>query len=204
MLIRPTSLVLKELFFCTSSVLTRLVRLISTKTKEYFFGRHLCIRSMRLHLQNKTYVVVASPWKNKQTNKQLSFSTGINLGRWIFTDVKFYSPNSSWHSKYSSLVEKQSWGKSLSTLSVSQVWVTLLTSSASTLMSRVTLKFPVNFPSSSLAMSTSSLCQCNRNKLKFIPVFLAIRKVKSKRTKRNGALCSRSWVVQSPIKLILD
>ena len=45
-LIRPTSLVLKELFFCISSVPTRLVRLISTKTKEHFFGRHLCIRSM--------------------------------------------------------------------------------------------------------------------------------------------------------------
>ena len=45
-LVRKTSLVLKELFFCTSSVLTRLVRLISTKTKEYFFGRHLCIRSI--------------------------------------------------------------------------------------------------------------------------------------------------------------
>ena len=43
MLIRPTSLVLKELFFCILSVLTRLVRLIGTKTTEYFFGRHLCI-----------------------------------------------------------------------------------------------------------------------------------------------------------------
>ena len=37
-LIRPTSLVLKEHFFCILSVLTRLVSLISTKTKEYFFG----------------------------------------------------------------------------------------------------------------------------------------------------------------------
>ena len=45
-LIRPTSLVLNELFFCILSVVTRLVRLISTKTKEYFFGRHLCIRSI--------------------------------------------------------------------------------------------------------------------------------------------------------------
>ena len=45
-LIRPTSLVLKEHFFCILSVPTRLVSLISTKTKEYFFGRHLCIRSM--------------------------------------------------------------------------------------------------------------------------------------------------------------
>ena len=45
-LIRPTSLVLKQLFFCILSVQTRLVRLISTKTKEYFFGRHLCIRSI--------------------------------------------------------------------------------------------------------------------------------------------------------------
>ena len=40
------SLVLKELLFYILSVLTRLMRLISTKTKEYFFGRHLCIRSM--------------------------------------------------------------------------------------------------------------------------------------------------------------
>ena len=45
-LIRPTSLVLKEHFFCILSVLTKLVSLISTKTKEYFFGRHLCIRSI--------------------------------------------------------------------------------------------------------------------------------------------------------------
>ena len=45
-LIRPTSLVLKEHLFCILSVLTRLVSLISTKTKEYFFGRHLCIRSI--------------------------------------------------------------------------------------------------------------------------------------------------------------
>ena len=47
-LIRPASLVLKELFFCILSLLTRLVRLISTKTKEYLHGRHLCIRSMGL------------------------------------------------------------------------------------------------------------------------------------------------------------
>ena len=47
-LIRPTSLVLKERFFCILSVLTRLVRLNSIKTKEYFFGRHLCIRSIRI------------------------------------------------------------------------------------------------------------------------------------------------------------
>ena len=39
-IIRPTSLVLKELLFCILSMLTRLVRLISTKTKEHFFGRH--------------------------------------------------------------------------------------------------------------------------------------------------------------------
>ena len=45
-LIRPTSLVLKEHFFCILSVLTRLVGLISTKTIEYFFDRHLCNRSM--------------------------------------------------------------------------------------------------------------------------------------------------------------
>ena len=36
-LIRRTSLVLKEHFFCTLSVLTRLVGLSSTKTIEYFF-----------------------------------------------------------------------------------------------------------------------------------------------------------------------
>ena len=53
MLIRATSLVLKEVFFCTLSVLTRLVRLISTKTKEYFFGRHLCIQSIHLNNQVK-------------------------------------------------------------------------------------------------------------------------------------------------------
>ena len=35
-----------EHFFCILSVLARLVSLISTKTKEYFFGRHLCIRSI--------------------------------------------------------------------------------------------------------------------------------------------------------------
>ena len=40
-LIRPTSLVLKKLFFCILSVLMRLERLIITKTKEYyFFGHH--------------------------------------------------------------------------------------------------------------------------------------------------------------------
>ena len=55
-LIRPTSLVLKEHFFCILSVLTRLVSLISTKTKEYFFGRHLCIPS--IYRQRKTNVVV--------------------------------------------------------------------------------------------------------------------------------------------------
>ena len=41
-LIRPTSLVLKELFFCILSALTWLVRLISTKRKKiiaiYAFG----------------------------------------------------------------------------------------------------------------------------------------------------------------------
>jgi len=36
-LIRPTSLVLKQLFFCILSVLTRLVRLISTGAEECFF-----------------------------------------------------------------------------------------------------------------------------------------------------------------------
>ena len=37
-LIRLTSLVLKERFFCILSVPTRLVSLISTKTKEYFLA----------------------------------------------------------------------------------------------------------------------------------------------------------------------
>ena len=46
MLIRPTSLVLKELFFCILSVPTRLVSLVSIKRKEYFFGHHLCNRSI--------------------------------------------------------------------------------------------------------------------------------------------------------------
>ena len=36
-LIRPTSVVLKEHLFCMLSVLTRLVSLISTKTIEHFF-----------------------------------------------------------------------------------------------------------------------------------------------------------------------
>ena len=36
----------KGMFLCILSVLTRLVGLISTKTIEYFFGRHLCNRSM--------------------------------------------------------------------------------------------------------------------------------------------------------------
>ena len=47
-LIRPTSLVLKEHFFCILSVATKLVSLISTKTKEYFFGHHICIRSIAM------------------------------------------------------------------------------------------------------------------------------------------------------------
>ena len=37
-LIRPTSLVLKEHFFCILSVLTRLVRLISAKTIAFFLA----------------------------------------------------------------------------------------------------------------------------------------------------------------------
>ena len=44
-LMRLTSLALKQRFFCILSMQTWLVRLISTKTKQYFFGRHLCIRS---------------------------------------------------------------------------------------------------------------------------------------------------------------
>ena len=43
---QTTSLVVKELLFRILTVLTRLVRLISTKTKQYFFGRHLCIWSI--------------------------------------------------------------------------------------------------------------------------------------------------------------
>ena len=64
-LIRPTSLVLKEHFFCILSVLTRLVSLISTKTKEYFFGRHLCIRSI---VYTRTLVM-------HQSANSLQFST---------------------------------------------------------------------------------------------------------------------------------
>ena len=45
LLIRPTSLILKEHFFCILSVPTRLVNLISMKRKEYIFGCHLCHRS---------------------------------------------------------------------------------------------------------------------------------------------------------------
>ena len=44
-LIRLTSLALKQHFFCILYMHTRLVSLISIYTKEYFFGRHLCIRS---------------------------------------------------------------------------------------------------------------------------------------------------------------
>ena len=45
-LIRPTRLVLKDHFSCILSVRTRLVSLISINRKEYFFGRHLCNRSI--------------------------------------------------------------------------------------------------------------------------------------------------------------
>ena len=68
-LIRPTSLVLKEHFFCILSVLTRLVSLISTQTKEYFVGRHLCIRSIRTWLLKQ--------WAKPR--KWLSISDGIAL-----------------------------------------------------------------------------------------------------------------------------
>ena len=51
-LIRPSSLVLKELFFRILSVLTRL---ISTKTKENFFGHHLYIRSMPWFIDFKAF-----------------------------------------------------------------------------------------------------------------------------------------------------
>lgn len=49
-LIGHTNLVLKEYFFWILPVLTRLVGLISTKTKEHSFGRHLCIPSLVLNL----------------------------------------------------------------------------------------------------------------------------------------------------------
>ena len=49
-LMRLTSLTLKQHFFCILSMQTRLVTLISTQTKEYFFGRHLCIRSIQKKL----------------------------------------------------------------------------------------------------------------------------------------------------------
>ena len=41
-----TSLVSTDKIQKKSSFSTRLVGLISTKTKEYFLGRHLCIRSI--------------------------------------------------------------------------------------------------------------------------------------------------------------
>ena len=45
-LLSLTSLVSTDKIQKKSSFRTRLVGLISTKTKEYFFGRHLCIRSI--------------------------------------------------------------------------------------------------------------------------------------------------------------
>ena len=45
-LIRLTSLVIKDKVQKKCSFRTRLVGLISTKTKECFFGRHLCMRSI--------------------------------------------------------------------------------------------------------------------------------------------------------------
>ena len=50
-LIRLTSLVGTDKIQKKCFFRTRLVGLISTKTKEYFVGRHLCIRSMALRLQ---------------------------------------------------------------------------------------------------------------------------------------------------------
>ena len=49
-LISLTSLVSTDKIQKKSSLRTRLVGLISTKTKEYFFRRHLCIRSMKQYL----------------------------------------------------------------------------------------------------------------------------------------------------------
>ena len=46
MLIRLTSLVSKDKILKKCSFRMRLVGLISTKTKEYFVGSHLCIRSI--------------------------------------------------------------------------------------------------------------------------------------------------------------
>ena len=46
LLMRLTSLALKRHFCYILFMKTRLVRLISTQTKEYFFGRYLCIRSI--------------------------------------------------------------------------------------------------------------------------------------------------------------
>ena len=46
---RLTSLVSTDKIQKKCSFRTRLVGLISTKTKEYFVGRHLCIRSMFTH-----------------------------------------------------------------------------------------------------------------------------------------------------------
>ena len=40
MLIRPTDLTLVEIFFCIVPMVSRLIRLISIKMKEYKFDRH--------------------------------------------------------------------------------------------------------------------------------------------------------------------
>ena len=53
----------------------------------------------------------------------------------------------------------------MSILRVSQVWVALLTSSASTVISNVTVNREVNFPSSSLLMSSSSLLRQESTKI---------------------------------------
>ena len=49
-LIRLTSLVNMDKIQKKCSFRTRLVGMISTKTKEYFVGRHLCIRSISVIL----------------------------------------------------------------------------------------------------------------------------------------------------------
>ena len=83
-LISLTNLVSMDKIQKKSSFRTRLVGLISTRMKEYFFGRHLCIRSTQLYIHkmqvrniagttNKLHVPLeyklgALGKKNKSTN----------------------------------------------------------------------------------------------------------------------------------------
>ena len=68
-LIRPTSLVLKEHFSCIFCVLTRLVGLISTETIGYFFGRHLCNRSILMSYMTTLWDDLAMKQAEKKTEE---------------------------------------------------------------------------------------------------------------------------------------